>query len=110
MSFISLWAGDIEPYDELADHLKVLYESIGSHCLEREPQVCAEQERVPVGELVEPFSLSESFFAAACAAAKQKSLRLANTVVAVYTEDAPRLEVTEPTGCDLRFIGTYPDA
>jgi len=89
MSFISLWAGDIEPYNKLPDHLKVLYESIGAHCFRRDPEVCAELERILIGELLEPISLSEPFLAAACATAKQKSLRLANTVVAVYTDAAP---------------------
>jgi hypothetical protein len=72
--------------------------------------VCSERELVPISELIEPFGLGESHFAQARSAAEDKSLRLANTVVAVYTDDAPRPEVTEPSGCDLRFIGTFPHA
>jgi len=110
MHFISLWAGNIEPFNKLPDHLRVLYRSIGHDCFRRDPSVCAERELVPVAELIEPFDLGDSHFAQARSAAENKSLRLANTVVAVYTDDALRPEVTEPSGCDLRFIGTFPDA
>ena len=110
MSFISLWAGQIEPPGKLPEHLKRLYGSIGSATFQRDPEVCAECERVPIGELLEPFSLDESFLSEATASAARQSLRLANTVVAIYTHDAPKAEATETTGCDLRFIGTFPDA
>jgi hypothetical protein len=110
MSFISLWAGRIEPYNTLPEHLGVLYGSIGHSCFQRAPEVCAERELVPVVELLEPFLLSESFLAETRAVAEQKGLRLANTVVAVYTNEAPKPETTEPAGCNLRFIGTFRDA
>ena len=110
MSFISLWAGHIEPPSKLPDHLGVLYRSLGSSAFLRDPEVCAEFERVPVAELMEPFSLGELFLSEATAAAERQGLRLANTVVAVYTDHAPKAEPINSNGCELRFIGTFPDA
>jgi len=109
MSFISLWAGRIEPFNKLPEHLGVLYRSIGHSGFKRDPTVCAERELVPVVELLEPFSLNESFLAETRTAAEQKGLRLANTAVAVYTKEVPKPEATEPAGCNLRFIGTFRD-
>ena len=110
MSFISLWAGRIEPPGNLPQHLGKLYTSVGRSTFKREPEVCEERELVPVVELLEPFSLGEPFVRRALAEAERKRLHVANTVVAVYTEDAPKTESTEPAGCALRFIGTFPDA
>ncbi len=108
MSFISLYAGRIEPPDKLPAHLGILYRSLGDSTFRRDPEVCAERERVPVAELLEPFSLGEVFLAEAIAAAERQGLRLANTVVGVYTNHAPRAEAID--GCELRFVGTFPDA
>ena len=110
MSFISLWAGNIEPPGKLPEHLGRLYGSIGRSTFQRDPEVCAERELVPVAELLEPFSLVEPFLSQAMSAAEQKRLRLANTVVAVYTDDVPKTEAIEPAGCALRFVGTFPNA
>ena|SRR5436190_1731790 len=111
MNFISLWAGRIEPPGTLPGHLEILYGSLGgTAAFQRDPQVCAEREQVPIDELLEPFSLSEPFLTEAIAAADRQSLRLANTVVAVYTRLALKAEAIETTSCELRFIGTFPDA
>jgi hypothetical protein len=108
MSFISLWAGHIEPPGNLPNHLAVLYRSLGYSTFRRDPEVCAERERVPVAELLEPFSLGEVFRSQAIAAAEGQGLRLANTVVGVYTQHDPGAEAI--AGCELRFVGTFPDA
>ena len=34
---------------------------------------------------------------------------LANTVVAVYTDHAPKAEAVDSKACELRFIGSFPD-
>ena len=107
MSFISLWAGHIEPPGELPAHLEVLYTSLGRGTFRRDPEVCAEREPVPVAELLEPFSLHQPFLSEAAAVAAQQDLRLANTVVAVYTDHAPKAEATSS---GLRFLGAFPDA
>ncbi len=107
MSLISLWAGHINPPGKLPAPLEVLYRSLGSPTFRRDPEVCAELERVPVADLLEPFSLGEVFLSEALAAAERQGLRLANTVVAVFTHHAPKADAV---GCDLRFIGTFPDA
>jgi hypothetical protein len=108
MNFISLWAGLIEPPNTLPAHLDVLYTSLGDSTFSHDPEVCAGRERVPVVELLEPFSLGEAFLSEATAAAERQGLRLANTVVGVYTQHAPKAEAIE--GCKLRFVGTFPDA
>ena len=108
MNFISLWAGHIEPPGQLPSHLGALYTSLGRSKFSRGPEVCAERERVPVAELLEPFSLGEVFLSEAVAAAEKQGLRLANTVVAVYTQHAPKAQTID--GCGLRFVGTFPDA
>jgi hypothetical protein len=110
MNFISLWAGRIEPYNKLPEHLGVLYKSIGHSCFQRAPEVCSERELVPVAELLEPFLHSAMLLDEARTVAEQKGLHLANTVVSVYTNKAPKTEAMEPAGCDLRFVGTFPDA
>jgi len=109
MSFISLWAGDINPPDSLPSHLTKLYKALGYSSFQRDPEVCAEWELVPVGELLEPFSLPEPFFEEARKAAVQQSLRLANTVVAVYTDQPPSPEAVQVADCGLRFVGTFPE-
>ena len=109
MSFISLWAGRIEPFNKLPEHLGVLYRSIGHSDFQRNPAVCAERELVPVVELLEPFSMNESFLTKTRTVAKQEGLRLANTVVAGYTKEVPKPEATETAGCNLGFIGTFRD-
>lgn len=108
MSYISLWAGQIEPPSTLPTHLGALYRSLGSSTFSRDPEVCAERERVPVAELLEPFSLGEAFLSEAAAAAERQGLRLANTVVGVFTHHAPKAEAID--GCELRFVGTFPYA
>jgi len=108
MSFISLWAGNIEPPGELPSHLKILYQSLSHLNVDREPGVCAEFERVPVEELLEPFDLPERHFADALAAAQQNSLRLANTVVAIHTPTPLHDQPLKLPGCELRYIGTFP--
>jgi hypothetical protein len=108
MSFISLWAGQIEPPGTLPTHLGTLYKSLGRSTFSRDPEVCAERELVPVAELLEPFSLGEVFLSEAVAAAERQALRLANTVVGVYTHHAPNAEAID--GCELRFVGTFPDS
>lgn len=110
MSFISLWAGKIEPPGELSEHLGRLYGSIGRATFQRDPEVCAERELVPVPELLEPFSLGEPYLSQATSAAEQNCLRLVNTVVAVYTDDILANSGNEPAGCALRFVGTFPNA
>src|SRR5512140_3400435 len=107
MSFISLWAGHIEPPSKLPAHLEVLYTSLGRATFRCDPEVCAEREPVPVAELLEPFSLHQPFLSEAAAAATQQDLRLANTVVAVYTDHAPKAATTSS---GLRFLGTFPYA
>ena len=108
MNFISLWAGLIEPPNTLPAHLNLLYTSLDDSTFSRDPEVCAERERVPVVELLEPFSLGEAFLSEATAAAESQGLRLANTVVGVYTQYAPNAKAMD--GCELRFVGTFPDA
>jgi hypothetical protein len=107
MHFISFWAGNIG--SDLPRHLKALYASIGHSSFQRDPEVCAERERVPIEELLEPFSLTEAFLAEAIAAAGRQSLHLATTVVAVYTQNPPKGEMLQPSGSALRFIGTFPE-
>jgi len=106
--FISLWAGN--PGADLPLQLEKLYTAIGYSHFQRDPEVCAERERVPIVELLEPFSLPESSFAEAVAAAEHELLRLATTVVAVYTHNPPRSEAIQPSTCSLRFLGTFPEA
>jgi hypothetical protein len=108
MNFISLWAGLIEPPNTLPAHLHVLYNSLGDSTFSRDPEVCAERERVPIVELLEPFSLGNAFLAEATAAAESQDLRLANTVVAVYTHHAPKTKAID--GSKLRFVGTFAGA
>ena len=108
MNFISLWAGLIEPPNTLPAHLGMLYTSLEHSTFSRDPEVCAELERVPVVELLEPFSLGNAFLSEAAAAAERHGLRLANTVVGVYTQHAPKAQFID--GCKLRFVGTFPDA
>ena len=103
--FISLWAGNTG--SDLPSHLNKLYASIGDSSFQRDPEVCAERERVPIVELLEPFSLAEASIAEAVAAAERESLHLATTVVAVYTKNLPKGESVQPSGCGLRFIGTF---
>jgi len=105
--FISLWAGNIG--SDLLSHLTILYASLGHSNFQRDPEVCAERERVPIEELLEPFLVSEGFLADAVAAAKRQPLHLATTVVAVHTADRPAQQALHPFGCGLRFIGTFPD-
>jgi hypothetical protein len=106
--FISLWAGNTG--SDLPSHLKKLYASIGDSSFQRDPEVCAERERVPIVELLEPFSLPEASFESAVAAARRESLHLATTVVAVYTDNPPESKTVQPSGCGLRFIGTFPES
>jgi hypothetical protein len=106
MRFISLWAGNTG--SDLPSHLTKLYTSIGHSGFQRDPEVCAEPERVPIEELLEPFSLPEKYHVEAVAAAERESLHLATTVVAVYTDNPPGSESVQPSGCALRFIGTFP--
>lgn len=108
MIYISLWACDLDTATDLPRHLQRLYESVSRSALQRDPEVCAEREPVPVEELLEPFSLPEAFLLEATAAAQQKSLRLAAAVIAVYTRDAPPQEAVQPVGCQLQFLGTFP--
>ena len=108
MNFISLWAGLIEPFNTLPTHLDMLYASLGDSTFSRDPEVCAERERVPVVELLEPFSLGNGFLSEATATAERQGLRLANTVVGVFTQHAPKAEAID--GCKLVFVGTFPDA
>ncbi len=109
MSFISLWAGDLDCASNLPVHLGRLYDSIPSTRWQREPGVCEERELVPVEELLEPFALHEQFIAQAAAVAKRDRLRLAAVVVAVYTTEPPETAVLQPEGCGLRFLGTFPE-
>jgi hypothetical protein len=108
MSFISLWAGRIEPPGSLPDHLDILYTALDESHFQAEPKVCAEREMVPIEELIEPFRLSEEFLAQASEAARRQSLKLGNTVVAVYTHQPPKYDSLHPDGCGLSFIGTFP--
>ena len=48
MSFISLWAGNIDPPGSLPLHLDMLYNSLGDSNFQRDPRVCAERELVPI--------------------------------------------------------------
>jgi hypothetical protein len=105
--FISLWAGDIATPEDLPSHLGVLYKAIGFANFLRDPRVCEELERVPVAELIEPFLPRETELQAAAAAAERQSLRLATTVVAIYTRHPPKEIVIQPSGCELRFIGSF---
>src|SRR6476659_8444920 len=99
MNFISLWAGRIEPPNTLPTHLRVLYNSLGRSTFSRDPRVCAERELVPVAELLEPFLRTDVYLAEATAAAGRQGLRLANTVVAVFTHHVPDMATVD--GCDL---------
>lgn len=105
--FISLWVGSLDCARNLPAHLEVLYRSIGPSSFERDPEVCAERECVPVEELLEPFSLAQEFVAESIKAAKQQSLHLASVVVAVYTREQPKLSVVQVAGCGLRYLGTF---
>ena len=105
-TFISLWAGDFDIAKRLPAHLNLLYKSIGPSHWVRDPEVCDERELVPIDELLETFSLPEEFAAEAKETAWQKSLRLASVVVAVYTHEAPGVEVLQPPGCGLQYLGT----
>ena len=107
MSFMSLWAGDIDSPENLTPHLGTLYSSIGHSNFQQEPRVCEELERVPVAELIEPFLLSKEAMQTAVAAAERQSLRLATTVVAIYTNNPPESEVLQAAGCALKFIGIF---
>jgi len=109
-TFISVWAGRLDTATELPTHLKLLYDSIGHSRFERDPEVCAERELVPVEELLEPFSLCEEFASELTNAAKQQSLRLASVVVAVYTHERPRTEGLRPSGCGLQYLGTFQES
>jgi hypothetical protein len=106
MIFISLWAGRIEPPGTLSTHLAALYRVLNHSTFSRDPRVCAEREQVPIAELLEPFRLGEVNLSEATAAAERQGLRLANTVVAVYTPGAPKAEAID--GCGLRFVGAFP--
>jgi len=108
--FISLWAGDLDCARELPNHLAILYGSIGHSRFQRDPEVCEELELVPIGELLEPYSLSEVFLVEAVSAAEQQSLRLASLVVAVYTHEPPKSKLLSPPGCGLRYLGTFPES
>jgi hypothetical protein len=106
MKFVSLWGGDIRPEDVPA-HLMKLYHSVGLSNTEGEPGVCAERERVPVEELLEPFNLGEDALSEAASAAKKKSLRLATTVVGIYSGTPLDEQTLEPPGCGFRFLGSF---
>jgi hypothetical protein len=103
--FVSLWAGIVG--SDLPAHLEILYASLGHSSFERDPRVCAELERVPIEELLEPFLLSEASLADAVASAEKQTLHLATTVVAIYTHMPPRRDVLPPSGCGLKFVGTF---
>jgi len=107
MRYISLWVAKSSSPEELSPHLGTLYRSIGPSNFASEPRVCEELELVPIAELIEPFLLSESAAETAVATAEQQSLGLATTVVAVYTHRPPDRAVLQPSGCALKFIGTF---
>src|ERR1043166_49892 len=108
MSYISLWAGGLDCALNLPRHLEKLYDSIGDSTFARGPSVCAERELGPGQEIIEPFPLDEVYVRDAAERAVRASLRLAAVVVAVFTSQPPPEAVTQPPGCDLRFIGTFP--
>ena len=104
MSFISLWAGRIEPPGTLSTHLAALYRMLNHSTFSRDSGVCAEREQVPIAELLEPFRLGDVNLSEAIAVAERQGLRF----VGVYTHHSPKAEAIE--GCGLRFVGTFPDA
>jgi hypothetical protein len=107
--FISFWAGSLEIARDLPTHLKVLYALVGHECFVRDPEVCAERELVPVGELLEPFSLCEEFTFELAKAAERQSLKMASVVVAIYTHERLRTEQLQPSDGGLRYLGTFPE-
>jgi hypothetical protein len=107
MIFVSLWAGDLETARSLPSHLESLYDSLGSSSYEQDPEICAERELVPIEEILEPLSHSESFLSDAVRNAKQKSLRVAAVAVGIYTKSVPQDELLQPPNCGLKFIGTF---
>lgn len=105
--FISFWAGNLDCAKELPAHLKAVYDLIGDSHFERDPEVCSEQELVPVEELLESFSLDEWFAGELAKTAEQQSLRLAAVVIAVYTHESPKPRLLQPSSCGLRYLGTF---
>lgn len=107
MRTISLWAAGLHVAQELPIHLEELYRTIGRENFERDPEVCAEREPVPIEELLEPFLLDEKSSSEATTAAKHASLRLAAVVVAVYTFSPPAVNKSSLPAGGLRFIGSF---
>ena len=104
-NYISLWAGNVG--SALPLHLTILYKSLGNSTFSNDPRVCAERECVPVNELLEPFLTSEDAILKAVNAAERQSLHLASEVVAVYTSSPPSLNLVQPLGCELWYVGTF---